>query len=301
VIVTALMAAMIVSFATAAGPTSNGRSLGVSGNVITACVEPTVKGDPATSGDLKLTHCKGKFKKLSWNIRGPQGPQGANGKDGASGAAGPQGPAGATGPQGPQGIPGAAAAKGDKGEKGDKGDTGAQGPRGLTGPAGADGKNAPNAPGDFGPFHYTGRDDGGCDSGQEIWAHDTADRWYRVVAAQDGSGYFVTRYEANGSYTTIAGKHFATSGPCGTGTYSSAQTGTFNGVWTQKVTGAYDYNPDASIPGDKTWDDLMASVFKGGTLTHVFYEFDYYNTCGDHWRDADNGAPSGGTIGNCTS
>ena len=144
-----------------------------------------------------------------------------------------------------------------------------------------------------------GHDDGGCDSGNEIWAKDTADRYFRVTPSSDGTGYFVTRYDAKGTYTTIAGKHFATSGPCGSGTYSSAQTGKFNGVWTQKVTGAYDYNPDATIPADPSWDDFVSAVFPGGTLQHVSYEFDYYNSCGNHWRDADNGAAPGGTITNC--
>ena len=221
------------------------------------------------------------------SLRGHQGPRGATGAQGpkgdtgATGAPGAKGETGATGAQGPIGATGQ---QGPKGDKGDKGDPGA----GI------------QAPGDFGPFHYAAHQDGGCDSGQEAWALDTADRWFRVVAAPDGSGYYVTRYDARGTYTTIAGKRFASSGPCGSGTYTSAQTGTFNGVWTQKVTGSYDYNPAAQVPADPSWDDFVNAVFPGGTLQHVSYEFDYYNSCGDHWRDSDEGAASGGQIGNCT-
>ena len=229
-------------------------------------------------GTIRLIDLHPGAKSALQGQRAPAGPQGTTGAQGPQGAAGARG---ATGPQGPQGV------------------QGLQGVRGPEGPKGEKGNPALNAPGDFGPYHYVGHDDGGCDSGQETWAKDAADRWFRVVAAQDGSGYYVTRYDANGSYVTIAGKHFATGGPCGTGTYTSAQKGTFNGVWTQKITGAYDYNPDATLSADPTWDEFLDKVFHGGTLTHVSYEFDYYNSCGDHWRDSSNGAILVGEIGDC--
>jgi hypothetical protein len=83
--------------------------------VIHACVE--TRGDSATIGDLKLSHCHAGFRRISWNIRGPRGPRGPRG---ARGAAGPAGPTGATGA---------------------KGATGARGPAGPTGPAGASALN----------------------------------------------------------------------------------------------------------------------------------------------------------------
>jgi hypothetical protein len=63
--------------------------LGVKNGVIHACVE--TKGDRATIGDLKLSHCHKGFKKLAWNIRGRRGPKGARG---IQGQRGPQGPSG---------------------------------------------------------------------------------------------------------------------------------------------------------------------------------------------------------------
>jgi len=39
------------------------------------------------------------------------------------------------------------------------------------------------------------------------------------------------------------------------------------------------------------------------TVTFVSYEFDYYDSCGDHWRDAqynpNDPSNESGTIGNC--
>jgi hypothetical protein len=41
------------------------------------------------------------------------------------------------------------------------------------------------------------------------------------------------------------------------------------------------------------------------TVTFVSYEFDYYDTCGEHWRDAQYNNPNdpsnqSGTIGDCS-
>jgi hypothetical protein len=128
-------------------------------------------------------------------------------------------------------------------------------------------------------------------------------RFYIVNPAQDGSGYFVTRYDVDGTFTTVPGAHHP--GDCAN-TFDSADTGTFNGVWTRKVSGSFDYNPDAALPASGSWDDFISKVFAGNgespTVTDISYEFDYYNTCGDHWRDAAYPYPTivdSGSIGNC--
>jgi hypothetical protein len=193
---------------------------------------------------------------------------------GARGTPGARGPAGTAGPAGAQG------AKGDKGDKGDRGQPGF---------------------GTFGPVHLVNRDDTGC-GGAEVWAHDTMDRLYVVNPAQDGLGYFVTRYDVHGTFKTVPTAHHP--GDCAN-TFDSADVGTFNGVWTRKITGAFDFNPDASMPASGSWDDFIAAFFAGNgespTVTDVSYEFDYYNACPDHWRDAFYGGTftGGGSIGNC--
>ena len=112
----------------------------------------------------------------------------ADTKSALKGNRGPAGRAGLPGPAGPQGSQGA---KGDPGSKGDKGDKGDKGNKGDTGPSVAT----------FGPVHLTGLDDSGCADvgGQEVWAHTNEDRFYAVEPAQDGSGYFATRYDLNGT------------------------------------------------------------------------------------------------------
>lgn len=106
VVITAL-AALVVGVSTAlagsegsAGSPAQG-SLGIKNGVIHACYETT--GGAATIGDLKVTHCQGHFKKVSWNIRGPRGRRGVRGPLGPTG---PGGPAGAQGPKGDTGPPG---------------------------------------------------------------------------------------------------------------------------------------------------------------------------------------------------
>jgi hypothetical protein len=69
------------------------------------------------------------------------------------------------------------------------------------------------------------------------------------------------------------------------------------------VKGAFDYNPDAAMPADPSWDSFLNAVF-GVSLadtTFVSYEFDYYDSCHDHWRDANYSGTSqqSGTIGDC--
>jgi hypothetical protein len=196
-----------------------------------------------------------------------------HGKQGNTGATGPRGAMGQQGAQGPQGP------KGDKGNRG-----------------------APS-PGAFGPVHLVNREDTGC-AGSEVWAHDTENRFYVVSPAQDGSGYFVTRYDVDGTFTTIPGAHHP--GDCANA-FDSADRGTFNGVWTRKVSGNFDYNPDAAMPASATWDDFISKAFAGNgespTVNDISYEFDYYNACGDHWRDAANPSPivDSGSIGDCPS
>ncbi len=239
-------------------------------------------GDRAASTTGKLGVRNG------WNIRGPRGLRGVS-------AAGRQGPAGPAGPSGVQGTQGAQGPQGPQGPKGDKGDRGPQGP----------------SIGTFGPVALTGEDHG-CvtdDPGDpnSPWANATEDRSYVVTPAQDASGYFVTRYDLNGKFTAIVGRQHP---GCNDGAdFTSATKGTWNGVWTQKVSGEFDYNPDATIDASSvTWDDFIAHVFgddgdRNPTITFVSYEFDYYDSCGDHWRDAqyDPNSPSNqdGTIGNC--
>ena len=194
---------------------------------------------------------------------------------GAAGSAGPAGPAGSAGAQGP---------KGDKGDKGEPGQS---------------------AFGTFGPVHITGREDTGCvtdEPTQTPWALDNENRLYVVDASQDGKGYTVTRYDLHGTFTAIVGRQHP--GCTDSANFATATTGTWNGVWTQQVVGTFDYNPDATMPADPSWDGFLTAVF-GVTLadtTFVSYEFDYY-ACGGtfHWRDANyNGvSQQSGTIGDC--
>jgi hypothetical protein len=104
----------------------------------------------------------------------------------------------------------------------------------------------------------------------------------------------------NGTFTTIPGTHHP--GDC-TNTFDSADVGRFNGVWTRLVTGDFDYNPDATMPASGTWDDFLAAAFgPNATVEDISYEFDYYNVCDDHWRDAAYPYPTivtTGMIGDC--
>ena len=119
----------------------------------------------------------------------------------------------------------------------------------------------------------------------------------------------MTRYDVNGSYQTIVGAHHPgeNGNTCaGSGTFDSADTGRFNGVWTEKIAytmDGFDYDPDA-VPSGSSWADFLASVFhltNPDAAATTSYEFDYYNACDDHWRDSFyNGSFIGnGSIGNC--
>jgi hypothetical protein len=85
--------------------------------------------------------------------------------------------------------------------------------------------------------------------------------------------------------------------------FDSADVGTFNGVWTRKITGDFDYNPDATMPASGSWDDFIAAFFgASATVTDISYEFDYHDACADHWRDDASPYPTivdTGFIGSC--
>src|SRR5262245_10787485 len=57
--------------------------------------------------------------------------------------------------------------------------------------------------------------------------------------------YFVTRYDLDGAFTAITGRQHP--GCADAVNFATATKGTWNGVWTQKVSGEFDYNPDATI------------------------------------------------------
>ena len=106
--------------------------------------------------------------------------------------------------------------------------------------------------GTFGPVALTGEDHG-CvtdDPGDpnQPWANTTENRSYVVSPAQDRSGYFVTRYDLNGAFTAILDRQHP--GCTDSGTFTKATKGTWNGVWTQKVSGKFDYNrtPASTLP-----------------------------------------------------
>jgi hypothetical protein len=119
---------------------------------------------------------------------------------------------------------------------------------------------------------------------------------------QDGSGYFVTRYDVNGTYKTIVGRHH----PGENETPAPRAGRSTHGVWTQNVAytlGGFDYDPDAT-PTGSSWADFLSSVFhltNPDAATTTSYEFDYYNACGNHWRDSFyNGSFMwSGSIGDC--
>jgi hypothetical protein len=174
------------------------------------------------------------------------------------------------------------------------------------------GANATVRLGIFGPKGLADQPDTGCatdDPVQAPWAMDTMDRLYSVEPAEDGTGFIVTRYDVNGTFrTVVAAQHPGCADP---GPFTGPpESGTWNGVWTQKISGNFDYNPDAAMPADPSWDNFIAAVFTNSTgpaptVTFLSYEFDYYLPCADagekHWRDANYGGVSiqEGTIGDC--
>jgi hypothetical protein len=131
-----------------------------------------------------------------------------------------------------------------------------------------------------------------------------------VNPAQNGDGYFVTRYDVQGTFTTVPGTHHP--GDCANA-FDSADAGTFNDVWTRHITfdlAGFDYNPDA-VPADDSWVGFLTKVFgiteeaadpnSANPAPTTSYEFDYYNACGDHWRDSfyEGNFIGSGSIDNC--
>jgi hypothetical protein len=215
------------------------------------------------------------------------------------------------GKKGARGLTGARGAVGAAGVAGTDGMSGTPGARGATGPQGVQGDIGPQGPsiGTFGPVSLAAQDHG-CvtdDPGDpnDPWANTTENRSYVVDAMQDGSGYIVTRYDLDGIFTTIPDSQHP--GCEDDSSFETETTGTWNGVWSQSISGEFDYNPDAAIPASATWDDFIAAVFGDDgdlspTVSFVSYEFDYYSECGDHWRDSQYVGGTNaqtGTIGDC--
>jgi hypothetical protein len=198
---------------------------------------------------------------------------------------------------------------GAQGAQGNAGPAGPRGQQGVAGPQGPKGDKGDSALGTYGPFHLANRDDTGC-NGTEVWAHDSENRFYVVEPSQTGDGYYVTRYDVDGTFTTVAGAHHP--GDCANA-FDSADHGEFSGVWTRHIASdlaGFDYDPDAD-PAGSDWVGFLTSVFhisnaaadpnSAAPAPTTSYEFDYSNTCGDHWRDAFYAGSStgGGSIQDC--
>jgi hypothetical protein len=206
---------------------SSGVPLGIHNGVITACVEPTVKGDPATSGDMKLNDCRKGYRKFSWYVRGA-GPAGAAGPAGPSGPPGPQGATGAAGPTGPEGAAGAA------------------------GPAGPPGVSAPGVV----VTHLADTVTGDCGDG---WAHEDVTRTLQFVPKNVGTIQIIRTYR--GTFTTIPGvsqPHPA--GGCPGSQQVGGVTGTIVGYDVVVVTGGV-FTPDATCPDPCTTSALLGAYF----------------------------------------
>ena len=166
--------------------------------------------------------------------------------------------------------------------------------------------------GTFGPVHLVDQPDRGCATDDPVgdpWARTTEDRFFTVEPSEDATGFIVTRYDVNGTFTTVPGGQHP--GCADAGIFgATTESGTWNGVWTRKISGNFDYDPDAAMPADPSWDNFIAAVFTttdgpAPTVDEVSYEFDYYLPCAapaaQHWRDASyvGTITSGGTIGDC--
>jgi len=275
-----LVAGAVVAFGTIAALASASGSLppGIHNGVITVCVEPPTKGNPATSGDLNVLHCFKGQRRVSWNISGPQGlpgPAGAAGPAGGQGAQGPAGPAGAQGGQGPAGPAGA---------------TGPTGPAGL---AGADGLSAPGVV----ETHVTGLDSGDCGSD---WANDDYTRTLQFIPQNDGSIQVVRYYD--GTFTTIAGVPQPNPASCPGTLQTGGVTGTFTGFDVAVVTGGV-FTPNATCPDPCNTPAMLATFFPAGggvaegtAAVNNGWEFVYNAGANGTWFN--RSAPRGGENGN---
>jgi hypothetical protein len=282
----------VTTFASA----DSSRVLGVHNGVITACVEPTIKGNPDTSGDMKFAHCHKGYQKISWNIRGPKGPKGnpGAGAAGPAGSAGPQGPAGATGAAG---APGAA---GPAGPTGPKGNAGVDGATGATGPTGPAGLSVPNVV----VTHITGgRDFGHCGLGGTQWANLNYSRTLQFIPQNDGSIQVVRSYD--GTFTTVAGAPSPNPPTCPGTPQTGGVTGTFTGYDVVVVTGGV-FHPEATCPDPCITSTMLATFFpaEGGpaaaSTINNGWEYQYRTAANGAWINRSAGGPParGGGMGN---
>ena len=72
----------------------------------------------------------------------------------------------------------------------------------------------------------------------------------------------MTRCDVHGTFTTIPGREQP--GCTDEDTFASANTGTWNGVWTRKVTSdmaGFDSDPDAEMPASGTWAGFLTAAW----------------------------------------
>ncbi len=115
----------------------------------------------------------------------------------------------------------------------------------------------------FGPVHLADRPDTGCatdDPGQAPWALSSMDRYFTVKPAEDGMGFMVTRYDMNGTFTTVTGGQHPGCEDAGL-FVDATEDGVWQGIWTQKVTGNFDYRPESTMPADPTFANFITEFF----------------------------------------
>ena len=105
----------------------------------------------------------------------------------------------------------------------------------------------------------------------------------------------VTRYDMNRTFTTvIGGQHPGCEDARSVRRRARKRPVARN---LPKVAGNFDYNPNAIMPANPTFDNFIAEFFtaSGGApdVEHISYEFDYYLVCAlpgsMHWRDQSYG------------
>ncbi len=74
------------------------------------------------------------------------------------------------------------------------------------------------------------------------------DRFFTVKPAEDGTGFMVTRYDMNGTFTTVTGGQHPGCDGRRSLFVDAPESGVWHGIWTQKVTGNFDYNPKSIMP-----------------------------------------------------
>jgi hypothetical protein len=237
-------------------------TLGVHNGVITGCVEPIVKHNPATSGDLKLNNCHKGFTKISWNIRGRTGPAGA---------------------------------RGAPGPKGDTGATGAAGATGATGPAGPAGLSVPGVV----VTHVSGGDSSHCGGD---WANDDYKRTLQFIPQNDGTIQVVRSYDGTFTTIAGASQPNPAScpGPLQTGGVTGTFTGfdvvvVTGGVFTPNATCPDPCTTAAMLATFFPADGGPPATTPGPTNG---WEYQYDAGAAGHW--VNRSAFRGGDIGNIT-